>query len=312
MYDLKFSIIVPIYKVEKYINKCVESLIKQTYSNIEIILVDDGSPDKCPEICDAYANLDNRIRVIHKKNGGLSDARNYGIEAANGDYILFVDSDDYVELDTCERLYKFALKRVDIIIGDTVVEGGIRDYSHITCSEILLGIEYLVEANKQGKAPMAAWLNVYNREFLIENELRFKKGILHEDEEFTPRAFLKAKSIVLSNVYFYHYIIRGDSITTQKDKRKNANDLFSTCCDLEKMYNSLDNKELKKYMLDSLACKYLSLFQEGKLYQYGNEYLHRRFIFKNSIRFKTRMKGALYCISPKIYYHINRISKRFI
>lgn len=101
-----FSIIVPIYKVEKYLHKCVNSLVNQTYKDIEIVLVDDGSPDNCPQICDEYAAKDKRINVIHKKNGGLSDARNVGLENCTGKYILFVDSDDYIELDACEKFTK--------------------------------------------------------------------------------------------------------------------------------------------------------------------------------------------------------------
>ena len=93
----KISIIVPIYNVEKYLERCVDSLVNQTYENIEIILVDDGSPDYCPQLCDEYAKKDSRIVVIHKKNGGLSDARNYGLCKASGEYILYVDSDDYIE-----------------------------------------------------------------------------------------------------------------------------------------------------------------------------------------------------------------------
>ena len=99
-----FSVIVPIYKVEEYLDRCVESLVGQTYSDIEIILVDDGSPDKCPAMCDAWAEKDSRIRVIHKENGGLSDARNAGLDVATGEYISFVDSDDCIEFDSYEVL----------------------------------------------------------------------------------------------------------------------------------------------------------------------------------------------------------------
>src|SRR5699024_8305216 len=100
----KISIIVPVYKVENELDRCVQSLMKQTYKNIEIILVDDGSPDQCPKLCEQYAKEDERIRVIHKKNGGLSDARNAGLNLARGEYVLYVDSDDYIEVDSCERL----------------------------------------------------------------------------------------------------------------------------------------------------------------------------------------------------------------
>ena len=104
VYNSKISIIVPIYNVEKYLRKCIDSILNQSYDNLQIILVDDGSPDNCPKICDEYLNKDNRIQVIHKSNGGLSSARNAGIKVANGKYIAFIDSDDYIELNMIEKL----------------------------------------------------------------------------------------------------------------------------------------------------------------------------------------------------------------
>lgn len=307
---MMFSIIVPVYKVEKYLSTCVNTLINQTYSDIEIILVDDGSPDNCPKMCDEFALKDSRIKVIHKKNGGLSDARNAGINAAAGRYIIFVDSDDYIELDSCEKLSKFAQKNVDIIVADAYVEGSKINLSHIPASDtIYSGMEYFKKAFEAGYAPMAGWLNVFRREYLLENNLFFKKGILHEDEEFTPRAFIYAKRVIVSGIYFYHYIIREDSITTQKNKRKNATDLFDTCLYLEKIYGTFTDKNLKKLALDSLSRKYLSMFQTGKLYQYGKEYLHKDFVLRNAFVTKTRIKALLYVLSPKLYYKINSMTK---
>ena len=98
------SVIVPIYNVEKYLDRCVDSIINQTYKNLEIILVDDGSPDNCPQMCDDYAKKDSRIKVVHKENGGLSDARNVGMEVATGEYVSFIDSDDYISLDCYETV----------------------------------------------------------------------------------------------------------------------------------------------------------------------------------------------------------------
>lgn len=307
-----FSIIVPIYNVEKYLERCVTSLINQTYKDIEIILVDDESLDKCPEMCDVYAKKDNRIRVIHKKNGGLSDARNAGLKIATGEYVIFVDSDDYVELTMCEDLYPYTKEKYQIIMGDAIVEGGKLDLSHIKESKVLSGKEYLLEAYRQNKAPMAAWLNIFNREYLVKNNVWFKYGILHEDEEFTPRALLKAQSIFCTGIAFYHYILRDNSITTKKDKRKNAIDLFDTCCELEKVYEDIENKELKDFLLDSLVVKYLSLFQAGALHKYGNKYLHKEFIKKNALKKRTKKKAILYCLSPRLYYWINENSKKIL
>ena len=117
MEDL-ISVVVPIYNVENYIKKCVDSILSQTYKNLEIILVDDGSPDNCPQICDEYAQKDNRIKVIHKENGGLSDARNAGIDISKGKFITFIDSDDYIEKDYVEVLYNSIKENAsDMAIG---------------------------------------------------------------------------------------------------------------------------------------------------------------------------------------------------
>ena len=307
-----FSIIVPIYNVEPYIESCVASLRKQTYQDIEIILVDDESPDNCPAICDQYAKQDDRIRVIHKKNGGLSDARNHGLAAATGEYIIFLDSDDYIALDTCEKFAQFVNGCPDILVGSAIVEGGACDLTQMAADNtVRTGLEYLKEAYSQGKAHMASVLNVYRRQFLLENALQFKKGILHEDEQFTPRAFLKADAVINTGITFYHYIIRGNSITTKKDKRKNARDLYETCCELEVMYNQLDDVELRDMLLDSLVAKYLYIVQAGMLYRY-KELLHKDFVKRNAKSKHTIMKAALFCASPMLYYHVNDLAKKIL
>lgn len=148
----KISIIVPIYNVEKYLERCVDSLVNQTYENIEIILVDDGSPDYCPQLCDEYAKKDSRIVVIHKKNGGLSDARNYGLCKASGEYILYVDSDDYIELDSCEKLVNGMANNVDMVVGaykelrnNKVIE---KRHSNLLQDKIYDAKEYVISAIK--------------------------------------------------------------------------------------------------------------------------------------------------------------------
>lgn len=304
-----FSIVVPVYKVEAYLDKCVQSLIGQTFSDIEIILVDDGSPDQCGKMCDDYAAQDERIKVIHKENGGLSDARNAGLSAAIGDYIIFVDSDDYIELDACEKFYLYAEKNYDILIGDAIVEGGEYQLSHIELDEAISGSLYYKTALSKNKMPIVAWINAYRRKFLTENCLKFKCGILHEDVEFTPRAFLAAQTVVYTRNIFYHYLIRDNSITRKKDQRKNAMDLYGTCCEHEDRFRKIDDVELRTLLLDSLVKSYLSLFQGAKLYQYGKEYIHKDFVRKNAMCKKTKLKALLFCLSPQLYWQINHLTK---
>ena len=306
-----FSIIVPIYNVQPYLEKCVTHLREQTLRDIEIILVDDESPDACPEMCDRYAAEDGRIKVIHKKNGGLSDARNHGFAAATGEYILFVDADDYIDRDTCQRLSRYAHTGADLLLGRAVVEGGECDLRRADVGEeVYSGTEYLKKALRAGKRPMAAWLNAYRREFLLENDLSFKYGILHEDEQFTPRVFLKAGAVVDTGETFYHYMIREGSITQKKDKRKNAEHLFSTFCELEGIYREIGDEELRERLLDTLAEKYMNIFQVGELYRYGRQYLHGDFLRRTATQRKTRMKVWLIMLSPRLYFVVNRMEKR--
>ena len=307
-----FSIIVPVYKVEDYLDQCVSSLCGQTYSNIEIILVDDGSPDCCGQLCDLYAQRDSRVRALHKANGGQAEARNMGIEAAGGEYLIFVDGDDYVSPDYCEKLLPFARQNCDIIVVDAEAEGGGRKMRHFVedHQRIFDGKEYLLASYRGGGMPMAAVLYIYKRSFWMEKKLSFRCGIVHEDDHLASRAFLLAERVIDSGLCEYTYLLRENSTTTRKDLRKNGRDLYTVCLDLREIFETVENRELKNFMIDALVMKYLHIFQAGKLYQYGKEFIHKDFIRKNAKLPKTRMKAALYCLSPRLYWHINHLTKR--
>lgn len=304
---MKISIVVPVYKVEGCLERCVNSLTGQTYRDIEIILVDDGSPDTCPEMCDRFAEGDSRIRVIHKENGGLSDARNAGILVAEGEYIMFVDSDDYIELDACEKFLPFLDTGVDIAMGDCeVTKPGYahRHYEGLKTHEPLSGMEYMKRALEKRSMPVMVWLNLYRREFLISNNLFFKKGILHEDTEFTPRANLLARSVVYTGVLFYHYIINDSSITSRKDKRKNCADIYSTCLSINELVKGLSDKKLRRLIENSLVSSYFSIYRAGHMYQYGKEYTHKKYVLKYSHSLKNKLKALLFIISPRLFCKI--------
>lgn len=310
------SIVVPVYKVEEYIEKCVNSLLDQTYKNIEIILVNDGSPDKCPDICDMYSEEYSQIKVIHKENGGLSDARNVGLNAANGEYVMFVDSDDYIDLNTCELfLDTIGSSKPDIVVGNAKrIEGtSITEMKHKyeTQGRMVTGEEYLKEELKSQTMYMPVWLNLYRRSFLKENNLEFKVGILHEDEQFTPRAFLKAKSVIGTDILFYNYLIRDGSITMQKDLSRNAVHLIQTCYELEYIYKKVADDELRAMLYDNLITKYLYAFQIGRLYRSEyRELIRKDFMNKEVYHKKTKLKVRLFCFNDKLYYKINSIEKK--
>lgn len=226
----KISIIVPVYKVEQYLERCVNSLINQTYKNIEIILVDDGSPDQCPKMCDDYASEDSRIKVIHKKNGGLSDARNAGLNAARGSYIAFVDSDDWVEADYIETMYTNAIKEnADIsIVGYTMVwaNGKQRRFSKDEEYDVLDREQAIRELLMQNKYSCMVCQKLYKAD-IFEN-VRFPVRKIYEDVAISLPTFAKANKVVVSGKSKYNYYQRSASIVNSEF---NMNKLyFLDCC----------------------------------------------------------------------------------
>lgn len=210
------SIIVPIYKVEKYIQRCIDSLVNQTYGNIEIILVDDGSPDQCPQICDEAAQRDNRIKVIHKINGGLSDARNKGLDIATGDYIQFVDSDDFLELDAIEKTVEVAsTTNADIVIYDLykIYNDYIKENTPVNLPLISKwSQEEFFNYFYKGHwlKCVVAWNKLYKKS--IFTDLRYDFGKIHEDEFIITKIIEKSDNIVYYNLPLYNYVQRSDSI----------------------------------------------------------------------------------------------------
>lgn len=223
------SVIIPVYKTEKYLIKCVDSLLEQTYTNLEIILVDDGSPDQCPEICDNYALKDSRVKVVHKSNNGVSGARNSGLDSANGDYITFVDSDDYIE----KNMYQSMMSIVDTYKCDFVLCDCTKDYpdhSELYTHNIREGFynykqlkeEYyphlLMMENLEYPATISNWLCLFKSELLVDEDLRlirYPVGIrFSEDLLFGSQIMLNARSFFyMKGSAFYHYVIHDDSFS---------------------------------------------------------------------------------------------------
>lgn len=221
----KISVIVPIYNVADFLDRCIESIIAQTYTNLEIILVDDGSPDRCPIMCDEWASKDERITVIHKKNGGLSDARNVGIEAATGDYLMFIDSDDYIALTMCECLLKVAQDaNADIAVCNfwwmypdhrelqltRMSDGQVVDKAAILEAWMKCGtVDFVV-----------AWNKLYRKELFFTSEhIRYPVGRLHEDEFTTYKLLYAATRVVFVSEPLYFYVQRKGSIMACYNER---------------------------------------------------------------------------------------------
>ena len=214
------SVIVPVYRVEEYLERCVKSILSQTYKNLEVILVDDGSPDQCPAICDACAEKDARVKVIHQENKGLSGARNAGIDAASGEYLAFVDSDDYVSPHFIEELYQLLQDtgcaigqcRFSYVKGDGLLEEGDSAFC-IYRGESLM--EQLYGPEEKATCFVVAWNKLYRAELFKETGIRYPEGRIHEDEATTYRLFHEAKKLAfLDRALYGYYTENGGSITS--------------------------------------------------------------------------------------------------
>lgn len=212
------SIIVPVYKVEQYLRKCIESILNQTYTNFELILVDDGSPDDSGKICDEYEKIDSRIKVIHKKNGGLSSARNAGIDIARGEYLGFVDSDDFIESYMYEKLLQAIIRdgcTLAVCNTNYVFEDGMVLQKCRNASDTILDFKQAItEMNTYRLFDMGAWSKLYHRS-LFEH-IRFPEEKLSEDFYIMYQIFDKAQKVTYVGMPCYNYLQRRNSISRNK------------------------------------------------------------------------------------------------
>lgn len=222
----RLSVIVPVYKVEKYIHKCVDSILNQTFSDFELILVDDGSPDNCGRICDEYAAKDSRVRVIHKKNGGLSDARNFGIDAAQGEVLGFVDSDDDIDSNMYKSMIEYMDKHnLDVVCADTyVIKNGKKKFRPRYAEDKIFDAPDGVIAILDGTLDNAAWNKIYKRNVI--GEVRYPEGRIYEDVATTYKFVYAAQRVGYMCRPFYNYYKRKGSIVASSFNSKSRYDCF--------------------------------------------------------------------------------------
>lgn len=322
MKDL-ISIIVPVYKVEKYLRRCIQSIICQTYSNIEIILVDDGSPDRCGEICDEYAEMDNRIKVIHKDNGGQATARNAGLDIAKGEYISFVDSDDYISENMIQTLYNRIVKDSSdmAVCGYTYVDENDsthkyekRNSSVPICDEIIDSkrfFEYLTR--KKYSCYVVPWNKLYRRE-LFDN-LRYKSVRIYEDEYIIHHIVGRCNVISCINTPLYMYVQRSGSTMCREYSIQNLVFVEAlmdrTVYALENGYNRLAENSFYS-VVGKLMIAYKKLDKSDdnvriRLKEFKKNYnkLYRLMIRRN-MSLSVKLKSTLAVISPRLYNIIRK------
>jgi glycosyltransferase involved in cell wall biosynthesis len=273
----QISIIIPVYKVEEYLRQCLDSVLAQTFSDYECILVDDGSPDNCPAICDEYAEKDFRFKVIHKKNGGLSDARNEGIKTAKGEYIVLLDSDDlFADKKALEYIRKIMeTTKADVIYNSNLTIFSDNDFASsdrfnkdFVCGDKIRFYKGLLRSRTK---LLAGCCFTLHRDFLLRHDLFFKTGIFHEDEHWMPRVICAASKAAVNHNLFYAYRMErpGSIMTSLTPKR-----LFDYILVIEDISGWLKVKDIKTFhrqvYVDRGTCLLRGVFYKSTLL--GTEY----------------------------------------
>lgn len=296
-----FSIIIPVYNVEKYLDECINSILMQSYTKFELILVDDGSKDNSSTICDKYAQKDQRVRVIHKINGGLSDARNVGTDSAKGDYIIYIDSDDYIcDLDFLNKINQKAKSGIDIIcykFKKYYEDKGTFEECNFYCPDIekiSTLAERINEMVRRDAFYCSAWSKAIRLDIIKDNNIKFEKGLLGEDQEWYYHILINAKTITYIDEVFLVYRQRANSITSSW-KMKNLVDCIYV---VNKWYYQIPDEEIdenyKKALLNSVAKLYCNLLiaytrfknNEKKKFYPELEKMHELLLFHENPRTK--------------------------
>ena len=303
------SVIVPVYKVEQYLDRCVKSIVTQSYDNLEIILVDDGSPDRCSAMCDTWAEKDNRIQVIHKTNGGLSDARNAGVRACTGEYAVFVDSDDFIESQMIEKLYTAAVKYdaplaicrvhcMDDLGNPTGESDELCMPGECLDAEQLLPLFY----QASGQFCIVAWNKLYHRSLL--KEALFPVGKWHEDEFVAAQVIWKAQRIALVDHVGYYYITKraGSIMSVQNDPRRL--DALEARLERYRFYQQIGQTELlhetRARVLTELEEYYWGEKSSDPRYDEKMAWLRQEYGRLTGLPLKEWLKWKVFRISPKL------------
>ena len=321
------SVIIPVYNVEAYLKECVDSVLAQTYLDYEIILVDDGATDRSGQICDDYAQMDQRVRVIHQKNGGLSAARNTGMKAALGEYILFLDSDDYLLVNSLQDLHAHAVEnQADVVFFDGFVfydgcepnDADIR-YSRKKRYKTENGRSILYKQLKHEEYRTAVPLMLFRRQYLSDHKLTFMEGILHEDELFTYLVYNADGMVAHCHEELYARRMRPGSIMTASKMIRRYDSFLKIYYELEKLYDQGKSSGAAAdfYMIrtaKSLWGMYQKLDEVGKEKAKDNYQKFRRSVLKHKgygdWKLKIKCSDGIRNIFYRLQYKMIRTKKR--
>ena len=323
------SVVMPIYNVERFLPDSIESVIsKKYYDDIEILLIDDGSTDGSKTVCKSYSIKYNNISYFYKENGGLSDARNFGLRKATAEYVFFFDSDDMLLDHAIDEIYEtLNNNKPQVLIWDAMIideENRILDNSAETyylhnglCSnQKYSGLDFIkYQINDHNDYVTTVWLGAYNRELLISNNLFFEKGLLHEDELWTQKVLLNTENLIYVDKKWYLYRIRSNSImnSTSKNKERNLSSLIYSYNSLYSYINwKIDDTDKKTMLLANITKRYLNSLVHYDVTNYKKLYnqINRQVILKNSFSIVNVVQSLLLCIDISLFVKIAKIGKR--
>ncbi len=317
----KISVIVPIYNAEKYLEKCIESIMSQTYKDIELILVNDGSTDNSEKIINKYVNSkDINVIYVKKENGGLSDARNFGLKYATGDYYAFIDSDDYIEKKTFEEMSKYMEEKYDMIkmkIKKVNEEGKVLEENFSPTFTNKTGEEAFDILCWQDKMTEVAWGYIYRAKFWKDNKFEYAKGLYHEDFGLTPLIMLNAKKVASTNIYGYNYVQTANSMVRDNKEKAfiRAKDLLKHYDNMIKVINDYDitkksKENIKQYYTNSIILAIDNLNTNKEKEEYINDIKERGMIKNIKVKnFRQAMKKFLLIINMKLYLRLKKWTK---
>lgn len=312
--NIKLSVIIPVYNVENYVEECILSVLNQSVNDMEVIVVDNGSADDSMKKIKGIN--DKRVKVYSIEQCGVGAARNYGLRVSNGKYVAFMDSDDFLinknaYHDMINRLEKsnevFITAKAKYYYEDGTFKSMEKNNNNIFKNKQLTSKEYLLESIKSNRIYVVVWLSIYNRSFLIDNNLFFKEGILHEDELFTNKLLLKLDNILLFDEEIYGYRQRKGSIMNQMNEKR-INDIYYVCLELNKEFKSIKDDELRKCMINYISESAFNVSKNRKVKNIPNEI--KKLILTGLNDSKKLKEAKLLCFNERLYYFFIKVIYR--
>lgn len=312
--NIKLSVIIPVYNVENYVEECILSVLNQSVNDMEVIVVDNGSADNSMKKIKGIN--DKRVKVYSIEQCGVGAARNYGLRVSNGKYVAFMDSDDFLinknaYHDMINRLEKsnevFITAKAKYYYEDGTFKSMEKNNNNIFKNKQLTSKEYLLESIKSNRIYVVVWLSIYNRSFLIDNNLFFKEGILHEDELFTNKLLLKLDNILLFDEEIYGYRQRKGSIMNQMNEKR-INDIYYVCLELNKEFKSIKDDELRKCMINYISESAFNVSKNRKVKNIPNEI--KKLILTGLNDSKKLKEAKLLCFNERLYYFFIKVIYR--